>query len=378
MALQVNPNLVGIIKTEYSRELRENTQLVELVPRIAVNIESLLGRHDIVGGVDKLWIEDNVTVDRVNRVKHGQFKSHQKKPSHMPNKFWKKPFCPECHFLARKLKLDINFNHVPANCPRPRSVVNLLLAGEENMIENGEDELMDNGMNLDNQTNSLYMDDETSLNKDGENYCSNFNVNEIQLSDLYMKVLMLEQKFSTVRKEYSPQLRTKIGEVFADSIIDEGSELNCICSSVAAKCNIRYKPVQINAMSAGSNIMKLLGVVPDDITLNVYDSNIPVKIVLRNAVVVKNLGPHVLIGEPGKMDNDIITIPRKKLIQLKNVHGKTIQLPYRSRQGSPLQQYQAFVVKQNTTLYPGDELDAVQFCECHDEERLFNVQSSHQ
>ena len=33
-----------------------------------------------------------------------------------------------------------------------------------------------------------------------------------------------------------------------------------------------------------------------------------------------------------------------------------MQIPYRSHQGTPLQQYHAFAVKQNTTLYPGDEL----------------------
>ena len=152
-------------------------------------------------------------------------------------------------------------------------------------------------------------DEDDSLFIAGGGDRNTFNVNEIKYSDLYSKVLLLEQKYCSVRKEYSPQLRTKIGQVFADSIIDEGSELNCLCSSIAAKCNIRYDPVHIKAMSAGSNVMKLLGVVPNDIELTVCESSKPIKILLRNAVVVKNLGPNILIGEPGKMDNDIITIP---------------------------------------------------------------------
>ena len=131
---KINPNLVGIVKSEYSRELREDTQLAELVPRIANNVDALLARHDIIGGVEKLWVEDNIAVDRVNRVKHGQQYSTRKKQSfYSNNKSLKKPFCPECHFLARKLKLHINFQHVPADCPRPRSAINLILAGEENL-----------------------------------------------------------------------------------------------------------------------------------------------------------------------------------------------------------------------------------------------------
>ena len=48
---------------------------------------------------------------------------------------------------------------------------------------------------------------------------------EATYTDLDSTVLLLKQKYCSVRKEYSPQLRTKIGTVVADSII-EGSELN--------------------------------------------------------------------------------------------------------------------------------------------------------
>ena len=101
------------------------------------------------------------------------------------------------------------------------------------------------------------------------------------------KILRLEQRIKNgLRKEYSPQLRTKIGDVCVDATVDEGSELNCIDSSVAGKCNIKYKPIQLNAMAAGSNVMKLLGVVSEDVLLNVCDTNKPVTIILKHAVVV--------------------------------------------------------------------------------------------
>ena len=174
-------------------------------------------------------------------------------------------------------------------------------------------------------------------------------------TELYSKILVI-QKNIRVRKEYSPQLRTKIGSIIADSIIDEGSELNCICSSVAAQCNIRYNPAKITAMSAGSNVMRLLGVVPSDIELLVYESKTPIKIILKNAVVVKNLGPKILIGEPAKMDNHIRTLPKQKLIQLVDVSGKWVQLPYRSHRGTPAQKYQAYAVKTDTILYPAESM----------------------
>ena len=358
--VKINPQLIQIVKTEYSRELRENVQLVQLVPRIAINIDAMLARHDMVSNVNKLCITEE-TVDKVNAVRHNP-KYFNRKMTNKPLK--KKPFCPECQSLAKKLRLDVNFHHFPVDCPRPRPDVHLLQTEDIKLEENSEVESDFEGkiieynpyITLDiNQTKS---EDYTSLNTQPmlpDNVLSSDNFNEINYNDLYTKVLRIEQKQS-VRKECSPQLRTKIGCVIADSIIDEGSELNCICSSIAAKCNIQFNPVQIKAMAAGSNSMKLLGVVPHDVELLVYEVKVPIKIVLRNAVIVKNLGPNVLIGEPAKMDNNIRTLPKEKLIKLQNIYGETVQLPYRSHSGSPQLNYQAFAVRKNIILYPGDEM----------------------
>ena len=173
--------------------------------------------------------------------------------------------------------------------------------------------------------------------------------NSIDYSTLYEKVLSLQ---TNIRKECSPKLRTVIRGSFVDSIIDEGSELNCICSSVAARCGLRYEPIKIKAMAAGSNTMKLLGVIPNDVVLNVCDAKDPAEIPLKNDVVVKNLGPNVLIGEPGKMDNNIVTFPKQKLIQLTSKEGRSIRLPYHSHCGTPLKDYQAYSVKEDVKLYP--------------------------
>ena len=109
-------------------------------------------------------------------------------------------------------------------------------------------------------------------------------------------------------------------------------------------------------MAAGSNIMKLLGVVNSDITLDICDSNTPAKIILKHAVVVKNLGPNILVGEPGKMDNGIVTYPKQKLIQLETERGSVIKLPYHSHLNHPTKEYQAHCVKHPTVIYPNEDL----------------------
>ena len=156
---KINPHLINIVQTEYSRELRDNVQLSDLVPRIANNIDAMLNRHDIVGGTGTLAISDEVQT--VNRVKQSNFKTKNKfyKPS--ANTRRGRPFCPECSYLSKKLNLDVNFSHHPAECPRPRAAVNLLLAVQSALANatTDEEELDDTGktkLHLINNNNESY------------------------------------------------------------------------------------------------------------------------------------------------------------------------------------------------------------------------------
>ena len=384
---KINPQLIDIVKTEYSRELRENTQLVELVPRISINIDAMLSRHDVVGGIEQLSVvDDDVSVDRVNRVRYGRGRGRGRGGSAGGNVSRRRQFCPECHYLSRKLQLDVNYNHLPADCPRPRAAVNMLLAGEEDFVDQFEDENVDftgkiqkthsyssNTFHQMNCETPVEVQDDVVADKDdglfwlsssasvgdGPRFSlpASTSVDNDSLHCILNKICRLEQSNKNLRKEYSPQLRTSIGTIVADSTIDEGSELNCIDSSIAAQCHIKYKPVDMNAMAAGSNVMKLLGVVVDDIQVNVFNTSPPVILTLKNAVVIKNLGSNILIGEPGKMDNDIVTFPREKLIKLININGEAVKIPYHSRKGQPAQNYKACQVKSQTTLYPGDQIN---------------------
>ena len=58
-------NLISIVRTEYSTELRDNVQLADLVPRIAPNIDSLLRRYESGSSSNKISVEQP-EVDAVN------------------------------------------------------------------------------------------------------------------------------------------------------------------------------------------------------------------------------------------------------------------------------------------------------------------------
>ena len=45
-------------------------------------------------------------------------------------------------------------------------------------------------------------------------------------------------------------------------------------------------------------------------------------------VVVTNLGVDLLVGEPGKLDNKIVTISHHKIIETVDANGEAVKLPY--------------------------------------------------
>ena len=69
----------------------------------------MLARHDIIGGVENINLEDTATidlnVDSVNRIRYNSSRNKKKSFQKIKNEVKRgRAFCPECHFLGRKLK----------------------------------------------------------------------------------------------------------------------------------------------------------------------------------------------------------------------------------------------------------------------------------
>ena len=143
---KTNPDLIAIIKTEYSTELRSNTQLADLVPRIAPNIDSLLRRYEQgsssnkvslldsgpmamdTAAINKTWGRDNPGVPAQGRRGGGTAgrgagpagRSGASLVSRSPGSF-----CPGCFYLSQQLKTNIHFRHSPGDCPRKSVIVKM-------------------------------------------------------------------------------------------------------------------------------------------------------------------------------------------------------------------------------------------------------------
>ena len=141
---KTDQNLINIVKTEYSTELKSGIQLANLVSSIAPNIDNLLSRYGHTS-VQKVEVEDDDEEDpidesmiRFNRQdrryqgKGGQdkfssrgrgdrrstFKSFPPGSRSSPITDKKNLFCPGCKTIAERQSVSIDFNHLPSKCPR--------------------------------------------------------------------------------------------------------------------------------------------------------------------------------------------------------------------------------------------------------------------
>ena len=380
---KINLQLIQIVKTEYSTELRSGEQLAALIPRIAPNIDSLLARYSStnVNKVSAAAIEDRDAGDddqvRYARGRGGNsFRGRGRGHGGGRGNF-SGPFCAGCFSMAKQLNTFIDFKHKPAECPRQRAVSRFLqTSGEEitNEAPDDEDDFYD-GKERDNRnqekTTNFYLqnnletanlDVPTDVSRSSQNIVPNIvltiNLNQnsgenIEASHKKFKVDCIEQESlisdkqavlkvqklqerkhlwsrDGVRKECSPMVASFLNNTACTPTIDEGSEINCVDKAFAKKANVPLASTNCTATAAGSATMAVVGQSRDDIVLKIpHESSIVWN--LRKCVIVDNLGVDILIGEPAKIDNSIVTKSHLKIIETLDTFGKPVKVPYFNR-----------------------------------------------
>merc|ERR1719228_2171113 len=117
-----------------------------------------------------------------------------------------------------------------------------------------------------------------------------------------------------IRMAKSPMVPVHVNGSFSLATIDEGCEINCLDQSFAIKNRIAFVPTT--------------GQTQENVYVTIQGTREPVTWNLGNMAVVQNLGTNILIGEPGKIDNKIITISHSESIETISDLGNTIVLSY--------------------------------------------------
>ena len=370
---RIAPNIESLLK-RYDQDFTANHITVNKIENETVDthlVESTLGKSSFSNSRGR-----GSSLQRGR----GQFTSKSKKNTQNKN-----VFCPGCYYLSQQLKTPVHFNHLPSNCPRQSVTVKMLEMEDQYCFPEDESENVVGKISSNNDVlHEIFQ--ESTLNdviKEAKNdigqpaeYTSiqavtnvetfedsticDVEANVVQISDISVnsheinpkvdstiddleaKVRRLEERMKIwssngVRKSKSPSIAVTLFGTLISTIltIDEGSEINCLDEGFAARSGIHFVPTSCMAKAAGSSSMHLAGQTQKDISFKVDVEGHEIMLHLGCMVVVKNLGCDVLLGEPGKVDNKIITIPHKSLIEFANTSKKRIMLPYCSKPKSP-------------------------------------------
>ena len=350
---KIDTRLVSIVKTEYSKDLKSGTPLAALVRDIAENVDSLLQRYanqpssvNSVSG-DYADTQDSQVYRVFNRPNQqqfrprntnfrgrGQFSAQPSTPrfsSRFPMPSSSNNFrCESCFNLGRRLSIKVDSSHLPQQCPQHNSV------------------------------RSVQLPEETQDQEDHTVYATESGISSQNIIpwtiDTVNKIMLIEKRMASgsLLKSKSPSITAKLGNIETSCLIDEGSEICCIDHDFAKQNNIFFSRTDESAVGAGSNRMKLMGETDHDIIVEVLPAKHQIHWSLGKCVVVLNLGCSILIGEPGKCINNILTDPVSKKITTVNIHGTSISLPY----NKPNISNRSFIcrVQETTVLYPNNDL----------------------
>ena len=355
---RIDPRLPSIVRTEYSKDLKSGTPLAALVKEIAENVDSLLQRysnqHTSVNNITT--DQDTATQPQVFRVFNrpnqqfgprnnnfrgrGQFSAQPSTPrftnrfSSSPSSSSKQFFCQNCFSLGRRLSIKVDSNHLPQQCPQLMTTVRSVQAPDDLGNPLHEEELQDLATDTGNNNPDIVP----------------------WAIDTVNKIMLIEQRMKkgTLLKSKSPSVTAKFGNSNTNCIIDEGSEICCIDHQFALNNDISFSRTTESAVSAGSSRMQLMGETDENIILSIIPSKHEIRWSLGKCIVVLNLGCPILIGEPGKSANNILTDPVSKQITTINVHGKKISIPY--TKPGPINSSFICRVQESTVVYPDNEL----------------------
>ena len=346
---KVHPELVNIVRTEYSLELRENKPLASLVPRIAVNVDNLLSKYDKISGVNAVMTNDDDS-SSYNTINRTFIKKNLNK-----NKDVKAPFCPGCYSLFKNSKIQLHFKHSSSECPR-KAVIQMLQMQDVGVDVNQLD--LDNSGSNEHLIQFSNFDSQQVKKQNDYNPPTSlcFNVNTLSNNgNMDTIIASIKSSINSFRKEASPTLCCSINSQNVVCIVDEGSVINCCSMAFVKRAKIPVESVNCAAVGANKSPMSVIGITKYDVYATVIGTSNPCKIVISRLIVIKDLGADVLLGQPTKVDNCVITIPHKSQIQFKCTEGKEYKVSYPIRDHDFIKLHDVLKITDATTLYPGDQ-----------------------
>ena len=368
---RIHERLIDCVRVEFASELRGQKELIELMPRIADNIDHILARHDITSAVSQISIaedgdeacqEHNVYrvggalgqrgrgrgQDRGVRYPRGGGRDRDRGRGQQGQYGGKTLKCGHCEYLSRTLRLKIDSQHEPTECIRKDVAIRLtqLDQFEEEDYSTAEDAgdvqictISSSSLNLP----PLQTTEDCHQQRPGQYVqlpCHDINVpDDIEqeiLSDKFSYEDALSVQRTLLRTEASeaqarsPALKVSLHNHPTIAVIDEGAEVSVLALKFAKLTNTEIVETSHSARAADSSKLRVVGRTKKPVILITEPHGVP--IYLKYAVVVDQLNADVLIGEPGKGANNIVTYAADKKIAI-TFQGKEYKFDYHKTRG---------------------------------------------
>ena len=372
---EIDSRLHAAVKIEFATDLKTK-RVCQLVKRIATNADDLLKRYEAPKDqVQK--ISQPVTpqpqpaticatnsqssgkhdsediIARINRIERNQRKFQKRNE--------KKGFprrneeCGTCDFLNRKLGANIDKYHSKDKCPRKSMAIKLIqedwpedaVSTSSSSDTEGElpGDLKDLYYILSLQNDSAWsvpmrvvksrirtVAKKLKTPKSILSTNKNQQINETQhvrvsdqggqppdkpestLSPLLRAVETSNYNWNNIMKSSSPRMKSRrAGTIFA-SLLDTGAVINVIDEKFALKTKIDFENTKEVAQAANHLPLEVVGQSAQPVEIEAITKEGFVTIKLGIVLVIRNLGVDVLIGEPGKKQNNIVCWPKQEMI----------------------------------------------------------------
>ena len=375
---KIHESLLSIVRTEYSKELRDNVAMSELVPRISMSIDALLTKYEKVPPVNKLSVQDvahgqqNEDHVEINRLRGGGrqnqgFRGRQSGDNARRSDRGQpaasgsdRAFCSGCFYLGRQTNAVINYRHLPAECPRRPALIQLIEAEDADFYPNaeGESHFRSHNTRINASCQESYPvktkkpDESVQCQQLSSPHLRDFIENKERTSILINRLANSSQ----VKRIKSPSMWLLINGKTTYCVIDEGSEVTVVDDAFAKEAGIAMNKTDTSAKAAGNNTVHISGQSTHPVMATVANLRVPATLNLGHCLIVKNLGTPILLGQPAKVDHKIVCVPHKHQISLEDIHNvrHTIQYPM----NAPNEFYESHVCRAEKTevMYIGDEI----------------------
>ena len=157
--------------------------------------------------------------------------------------------------------------------------------------------------------------------------------------------------WNQLHKSKSPKIKCQLQGVPFLTLIDSGAEINAVDKDFADSLHIGIVSTRESAKAANQLPLEICGQTALPISIECTTEMGPVLLHLGVVLVIANLGISCLLGEPGKKLNNIICLPRHKLVVIAS--GESVHY---TQYADTSDKYSLIRAVSTQTLAPGDFL----------------------